>query len=331
MALSYFIKVLTSKEDQRTFLTLLEANDFHFVFEKTPYLSKYVCEMLGNKVELNNMYIETPKITFLEESFKLSHEEKAYTYYPKIYLFGEFIVFSGDNILTIKNIKNKKALDLFKFLTLNYNQWITQDIIIEYFWKDLPFDSARQNLYVALHDMRKRFKDMGLKDEYILSNNKNYKFNTDKPYYLDYEDFFEVNKEAIKLFNNKLYSKSKDSFLIAKKIYKNGLLPSNIYDDWAIPKINHAEKTYLQILSKLYLIEKENSIEKAKSILEEYLNIDPYSYEMNTEYIKLLLKQREIKKAVDYYNYIKELFASELGEEFTSKEVSNFIKEIQFS
>ena len=331
MALSYFIKVLTSKEDQRTFLTLLEANNFHFVFEKTPYLSKYVCEMLGNKVELNNMYIETPKITFLEESFKLSHEEKAYTYYPKIYLFGEFIVFSGDNILTIKNIKNKKALDLFKFLTLNYNQWITQDIIIEYFWKDLPFDSARQNLYVALHDMRKRFKDMGLKDEYILSNNKNYKFNTDKPYYLDYEDFFEVNKEAIKLFNNKLYSKSKDSFLIAKKIYKNGLLPSNIYDDWAIPKINHAEKTYLQILSKLYLIEKENSIEKAKSILEEYLNIDPYSYEMNTEYIKLLLKQREIKKAVDYYNYIKELFASELGEEFTSKEVSNFIKEIQFS
>ncbi len=100
---------------------------------------------------------------------------------------------------------------------MNYNQWITQDIIIEYFWKDLPFDSARQNLYVALHDMRKRFKDMGLKDEYILSNNKNYKFNTDKPYYLDYEDFFEVNKEAIKLFNNKLYSKSKDSFLIAKK------------------------------------------------------------------------------------------------------------------
>ena len=222
IALSYFIKVLTSKEDQRTFLTLLEANDFHFIFEKTPYISKYVCEMLGNKVELNNMYIETPKITFLEESFKLSHEEKAYTYYPKIYLFGEFIVFSGDNILTIKNIKNKKALDLFKFLTLNYNQWITQDIIIECFWKDLPFDSARQNLYVALHDMRKRFKDMGLKDEYILSNNKNYKFNTDKPYYLDYEDFFEVNKEAIKLFNNKLYSKSKITLRWLKKSMEMG-------------------------------------------------------------------------------------------------------------
>ncbi len=331
IALSYFIKVLTSKEDQRTFLTLLEANDFHFIFEKTPYISKYVCEILGDKLDLSDIYIDTQIITFSDDSFTLLHGEKESSYYPKIHLFNEFRLISGENMLTIKNIKNKKALDLFKFLTLNYNQWITQDIIIEYFWKDLPFDSARQNLYVALHDMRKRFKDMGLKDEYILSNNKNYKFNTDKPYYLDYEDFFEVNKEAIKLFNNKLYSKSKDSFLIAKKIYKNGLLPSNIYDDWAIPKINHAEKTYLQILSKLYLIEKENSIEKAKSILEEYLNIDPYSYEMNTEYIKLLLKQREIKKAVDYYNYIKELFASELGEEFTSKEVSNFIKEIQFS
>ncbi len=141
------------------------------------------------------MYIETPKITFFRGVFQTISWRKAYTYYPKIYLFGEFIVFSGDNILTIKTLKIKKALDLFKFLTLNYNQWITQDIIIEYFWKDLPFDSARQNLYVALHDMRKRFKDMGLKDEYILSNNKNYKFNTDKPYYLDYEDSLKLIKK----------------------------------------------------------------------------------------------------------------------------------------
>jgi len=331
IALSYFIKVLTSKEDQRTFLTLLEANDFHFIFEKTPYISKYVCEILGDKLDLTDIYIDTQIITFSDDSFTLLHGEKESSYYPKIHLFNEFRLISGENMLTMKNIKNKKALDLFKFLALNYDKWISQDVIVEYFWRELPFDSARQNLYVALHDIRKRLKDIGLKEEYILSSSKNYKFNTDKPYYLDYEDFFINYKEATKLFNNKLYSKAKDNFTIAKKIYGNGLLPSNIYDDWAIPKINHAEKTYLQILSKLYLIEKDISNEKAKSILEEYLNIDPYSYEMNTEYIKLLLKQREVKKAMDYYNYIKELFASELGEEFTSKEVSNFIKEIQFS
>ena len=331
IALSYFIKVLTSKEDQRTFLTLLEANDFHFIFEKTPYISKYVCEILGDKLDLSDIYIDTQIITFSDDSFTLLHGEKESSYYPKIHLFNEFRLISGENMLTMKNIKNKKALDLFKFLALNYDKWISQDVIVEYFWRELPFDSARQNLYVALHDIRKRLKDIGLKEEYILSSSKNYKFNTDKPYYLDYEDFFINYKEATKLFNNKLYSKAKDNFMIAKKIYGNGLLPSNIYDDWAIPKINHAEKTYLQILSKLYLIEKDISNEKAKSILEEYLNIDPYSYEMNTEYIKLLLKQREVKKAMDYYNYIKELFASELGEEFTSKEVSNFIKEIQFS
>ena len=331
IALSYFIKVLTSKEDQRNFLTLLEANDFHFIFEKTPYISKYVCEILGDKLDLSDIYIDTQIITFSDDSFTLLHGEKESSYYPKIHLFNEFRLISGENMLTMKNIKNKKALDLFKFLALNYDKWISQDVIVEYFWRELPFDSARQNLYVALHDIRKRLKDIGLKEEYILSSSKNYKFNTDKPYYLDYEDFFINYKEATKLFNNKLYSKAKDNFTLAKKIYGNGLLPSNIYDDWAIPKINHAEKTYLQILSKLYLIEKDISNEKAKSILEEYLNIDPYSYEMNTEYIKLLLKQREVKKAMDYYNHIKELFASELGEEFTSKEVSNFIKEIQFS
>ena len=331
IALSYFIKILSSKNDQKVFFELLENNNYYFVFEKTPYLSKYVCEILGNKLNLSDIFIDTQSITFSEDSFKLVRVEKEYSYYPKIYLFSEFKLISGENVLSMKNIKNKKALDLFKFLALNYDQWISQDIIIEYFWKDLPFDSARQNLYVALHDIRKRFKDIGLKEEYILSSNKNYKLNTDKPYYLDYEDFFINYKEAIKLFNSKLYSKARENFTTAKKIYGNGLLPSNIYDDWAIPKINHAEKTYLQILSKLYLIEKDISNEKAKSILEEYLNIDPYSYEMNTEYLKLLLKQREVKRAMDYYNYIKELFASELGEEFSSKEVSNFIKEIQFS
>ncbi|HPZ67069.1 MAG TPA: hypothetical protein PK346_06610, partial [Defluviitoga tunisiensis] len=174
IALSYFIKVLTSKEDQRTFLTLLEANDFHFIFEKTPYISKYVCEILGDKLDLSDIYIDTQIITFSDDSFTLLHGEKESSYYPKIHLFNEFRLISGENMLTMKNIKNKKALDLFKFLALNYDKWISQDVIVEYFWRELPFDSARQNLYVALHDIRKRLKDIGLKEEYILSSNKNY-------------------------------------------------------------------------------------------------------------------------------------------------------------
>ncbi|MFA6997188.1 MAG: hypothetical protein WC181_08060, partial [Defluviitoga sp.] len=81
IALSYFIKVLTSKEDQRTFLTLLEANDFHFIFEKTPYISKYVCEILGDKLDLTDIYIDTQIITFSDDSFTLLHGEKESSYY----------------------------------------------------------------------------------------------------------------------------------------------------------------------------------------------------------------------------------------------------------
>ena len=99
---------------------------------------------------------------------------------------------------------------------------------------------------MALHDIRKRFQEFGLVEEYISQKNKNYKFNVNKVYYLDYEDFILHFEEGNKLFKNKQYLKAKEHYLKAKKLYSYGLLPSNIYDDWAIPKIEDAENLICQ-------------------------------------------------------------------------------------
>ena len=329
IALSYFLRFLMVEEEQNLFLELIKNNDYYFIFDKNPYLSKYVHKILDEKIEMGSIKEETKKIINSDSFIGTFSEKEKYSYFPKVYLFGEFKLVFGNNLLSIKDIKNKKALDLFKFIVLNFDKWLSQDMIIEYFWKDLPFDKARQTLYVALHDIRKKLKEMGLEEELIISQNKNYKFNNQTPYYLDYEEFLNSFKEATKLFNNKLYLKAKEKYILAKNLYNVGLLPSNIYDDWAISKINHAQEIYLQILSKLYTIEKGSDIERSRIFLEEYLNIDPYSYEMNTEYIKLLLMKRDVKRAVNYYNYVKEIYSKDLGMEFPSKEILNFISEFQ--
>ncbi|HBT51054.1 MAG TPA: hypothetical protein DEA49_02920, partial [Petrotoga sp.] len=125
------------------------------------------------------------------------------------------------------------------------------------------------------------------------------------------------------------YLKAKEHYLKAKKLYSYGLLPSNIYDDWAIPKIEETEESYLSILAILYSLEKERDILMAENYLEEYLRIEPFADEMNIEYINLLLKKGERKKALDYYKYINELYKKELGTVFNSKEISYFVKEFQ--
>jgi DNA-binding SARP family transcriptional activator len=79
----------------------------------------------------------------------------------------------------------------------------------------------------------------------------------------------------------------------------------------------------------LYSLEKEKDIVMAENYLDEYLRIEPFADEMNIEYINLLLKKGERKKALDYYKYINELYKKELGTAFNSKEISYFVKEFQ--
>ncbi|POZ93233.1 hypothetical protein [Petrotoga halophila] len=327
--LSKSFNLSSYNEDLKTFNELLSDNNYQFILQKYPEITSSIEDL----IKINSGV----KIPSLDASFKLRFEaspeisylESKKALYPKIYLFGEFRLVCGDKVLTMRKVRNQKALELFKFLTLNYDQWIIQDLIIENFWPNLPFEKSRQSLYVALHDIRKRFQEFGLVEEYILQKNRNYKFNVNKVYYLDYEDFILHFEEGNKSFKNKQYLKAKEHYLKAKKLYSYGLLPSNIYDDWAIPKIEDAEKSYLSILAILYSLEKEKDIETAENYLDEYLRIEPFADEMNIEYINLLLKKGERKKALDYYKYINELYKKELGTAFNSKEISYFVKEFQ--
>jgi ATP/maltotriose-dependent transcriptional regulator MalT/DNA-binding SARP family transcriptional activator len=330
MFLNEFLNIPKAEEDIEQLLMLIKSNNYYFVFEKFPEITKFLEGFIVKVLKIELPHIQPPEKFNFEELSKISvSEPKTVLSFPKIYLFGGFKLIYGDETLSMNKVKNQKALDLFKFLALNYNQWIIQDVLIEYFWPKLPVQKAKQNLYVAIHDIRKRLKEFGLKEDYISHKNKNYKFNTDKPYYLDYEDFLNRYEEGTKMMNNKKYLKAKEIYLEAKEIYSYGLLPANIYDDWAISKIEDAEEKYLKILSSLFLLEKEKDSKQAENYLEEYLHINPFSDEMNKEFINLLIKNGERKRALDYYNFVNKLYEKELGTVFNSIEISYFIKEFQ--
>jgi len=309
------LNIHIQNDEKKLFISLIKKNNYYYISSKYKEYSEFFEQIMNNRITIG--YREkTP-----QELFKNTKK-----IFPEIFFFGEFRINFGENEINEKTIKNKKSFDLFKYLIFNKDREIFQETITEIFWPDLSYEKARQNLYVALHDIRKEFKKVGLSEKYILSGNKKYNFNSDLPYYFDYEAFIFYFDQAQYFYKNKFIIKSKEYYLQAKNIYKK--IDSNFVPlyDWESEKMNYSQDIFLKILLKLF--ETENDINQKILFLEDYIKINRYSDYANRNYIKILYDTGNQRKSFDYFNLTNKIYNEELGTYFTKDTFSDFIKKL---
>jgi len=147
----------------------------------------------------------------------------------KIHLLGKFEVSLEGKTLLVNDWKRQKAAALFKRLA--WERKLQKEIIVDYLWPDASLTSGSNNLYRALHEIRRTLDahlGKGAADQ-IVSFSDGILTLSDSVWV----DAHEYEKTA---------KNSNTRYLIEN--YPGDFLPDDLYEDWAHPPREHLRQIY---------------------------------------------------------------------------------------
>jgi len=197
----------------------------------------------------------------------------------KVYLFGKFRVFQGEQEVPDKRWKSKKAQMIFKYLLYHRQKgYLKKDVLMELLWpEDDPVKTAKR-FHVALASMRKTLEPeitRGTPSAYILRSGDAYRIDIRDEGYVDIDNF----KNELKLAKKtKDSEESTDHLLKAEAIYRDNFLEEDLYVQWCDEERERFKEEYLQLLEeiiKYYHVKK--SYKKCIGYVKKYLLMDKYA------------------------------------------------------
>lgn len=169
--------------------------------------------------------------------------------YVEFFLFNGFKVILNDS--EIANWPKGKSKLLLKYLIVNRHAPVTKEVLMDVFWPQHDFDSARNNLNVAVYSLRRAFRKEIGSFPTILFQDGCYFLNPQMHMWLDIEEFDKHLKRAKKLLSFEMYQEALENLTFADELYKGDVLNEDIYTDWTTElRIDYKEK-YIEVLKCL--------------------------------------------------------------------------------
>ena len=262
---------------------IIEENEYDFLFNTQDKEEIKILEKIGLKEKEEKILVikEIPHI------FSVS-------------FFGNFKIFDENGELKIY-FRSNKILSLFAFLIYK-SQFYNSDILIDMYWREIDFENAKNNLYVAICNINNQFKNI-IKEKIIVKTKEGYGINPEIKIKKDTDEFEKYLNEARNLKGEEYI----EILEKAKKIYKGDFL-QNLYDFWVEEKKSYYKNLYLNILENLGKIYKEKG-EDYKAIInyEEYLKINPYNEKIIQNLIEIYEKLKDFKKILKLKNLYRKI------------------------
>lgn len=189
-----------------------------------------------------------------------------------IILLGEFSVINKKNASPIVWI-TAKAEELFAYLLLHENKWISKWTIIELLWPDSDPKKSEQNLYTTIWRLKKTLLDSEVSIQ--LKSKKGYSLLELTNCDIDFKKFEEFLGRKWSITEETF-----DEFERAILLYNGDLFGDKAYD-WCIIKRESLHISYCETVKQLALfsIEKMN-YKKASYLLKLLLREVPYDNEI---------------------------------------------------
>lgn len=197
----------------------------------------------------------------------------------KVYMFGKFRVFQGEQEILDKRWKSKKAQMMFKYLLYHRPKgYLKKDVLMELSWPEDDPAKTSKRFHVALASMRKTLEPKitrGTPSAYISRSADAYRIDIGDEGYVDVDNF----KEELKLSQKaKNTEESIGHILKAEAIYGGDFLEEDLYVQWCDEERERFKEEYLQLLEeiiKYYHV--KNDYEKCIYYANKYLKTDRYA------------------------------------------------------
>ena len=170
----------------------------------------------------------------------------------KVYLFGKFRVFQGDQEVPDKRWKSKKAQMIFKYLLfMRCRGYLKKEVLMELLWpEDDPVRTAKR-FHVALASLRKTLEPeiaRGTPSAYISRSGDGYSIDIGDTGTLDIEEFNAELKLAGAENNPEI---SIGHYLRAILMYQGDFLEEDLYIPWCDEERERFKEEYLSVLAKI--------------------------------------------------------------------------------
>jgi DNA-binding SARP family transcriptional activator len=133
----------------------------------------------------------------------------------------------------IEEWPSKKGKSIFAYLCYHSNKPIYRDVLIDVFWPKSTPDSARNNLNVVIHGLRKRFQQLDPAREYIVFKDECYSINPEITIWSDVWELQVLWQKAQSIERRKGLNAATEFYEQIAAIYGGDFLSDEPYEDWS--------------------------------------------------------------------------------------------------
>ncbi len=218
--------------------------------------------------------------------------------------------------LQITGWKRKKARDLLKFLLIHHGQPVPVSQLIETFWPDMDYKSAKANLWSSMSALRATLEPElppKARSSYLLVEDENYLLRLPEQSTIDYKKFESLFRRGLEL---KKTDQERCVALLekARTIYKGPFLPEDLYKDWTTSlreRLSLLFQELLRTLAQIYLDRRQ--LAECVVLANELIEQDPWDEQAYLLSMQAFVLKGQDLRALQVYEKCKKVLNDELG------------------
>lgn len=164
-----------------------------------------------------------------------------------VHMLGPFSLMIGDMVV---NLPPSRGLSVLKYLLLHHRQKTSREILMDVFWGEAEPETARNNLNVAMHSLRKALRAVIFLPMIIYENGA-YGLDPNLEVWLDVEEFEECIRAGNRFEARGQLTSAVSQYETAISLYQGDLLEQNPYEEWTIHDRERLRVVYLDTIDRL--------------------------------------------------------------------------------
>ena len=233
-----------------------------------------------------------------------------------IQLFGSFSLMRGDNILPSQAWKRLKAKELFKLFCLYPDTAFTQDQLIELFWPESSPDKAKTILWSTISAFKSALEPelpARKKSSYLQGSSLTYKLKLPNGSTIDTLLFKEKAKKGFYYQKKGDLARALLYFESAVNIYRDVLLPEDIYASWTAEPRVQLGLLYTRILRTLAVIWFERrELDKCIKLYWKIITLDTWDEDSYFALMQCYVLQEKDLQAIKVFQHCEKTLQKEL-------------------
>jgi DNA-binding SARP family transcriptional activator len=144
-----------------------------------------------------------------------------------------------------------KARAVFQYLLIHQDRPTRRDVLMALQWPEHSHNSARNNLNVALYNLRNTLDGLGRSVEPILYRDGCYILNPELTWWIDRNEFLSALDHAQLARRTGRLHRAIDAYQKAIQLYRGALFEDDGAGEWYLPDRRYLKELYLQALEQL--------------------------------------------------------------------------------